>query len=69
MYRIELHHWINNQGYTHSETFDHSETLITAENYAKSLDDDLTPDNPDEAINVEVYNEDDELLSEYWLQK
>lgn len=69
-YRVELHYWKNQQGYSHSETFDNFDDFTTAEEYAKSLDDDLTPENPDEAINVEIYDNDtDELVSEYWLCK
>lgn len=68
-YRVELHYWNNQNGYTHSETIDNIDVCCTAEEYAKSLDNDLTPKNPNEAINIEIFDINDELLSEFWCQK
>lgn len=66
MFRVELNHW-NGSGYSHSETFDNIEENITAEEYVKKLDSPLVP--VADAINVEIYNEDNELVSEYWVEK
>ena len=69
-YRVELHHWRNQQGYSHSEIFDNFDEKMSAEEYFKNFDGDLTPDDPSEAINIEIYDNDtDELVSEYWVQK
>ena len=70
--RVELHHWTENSGYNYSETFDNYETENVAENeaelYVKALDESFDL-KANEAINVELYNEDDELISEYWVEK
>lgn len=70
MIRVEFRHWKANSGYTHSETYDHIEENITAEEYVECLE------NPSDcfsvgqdAINVEMYDEDDNLLSEYFWEK
>lgn len=69
-YRVELHFWKSQQGYSHSETIDNFDEKMSAEEYFKNLDDDLTPDDPNEAINIEIYDNDtDKLVSEYWAQK
>ena len=69
MYRVELKHWNESSGFYSSETFDNIEKLLTAEEYYKTYDGDLTPEDPSEAVNIEIYDTDDELLSDYWLQK
>lgn len=69
-YRVELHHWRNQQGYSCSEVLDNLDEKCTAEEYVKDYDGDLTPEDLEDAINVEIYDNDtDELMSEYWLQK
>lgn len=73
MYRVELHLWNSNSGYYCSSTFENLEEYCSAEEYFKTcesyMDDGLTPEDPDEAINIEIYDEDNNLLSEYWVQK
>ena len=69
MFRIELNHWKNGEGFNFSETFDNIEEYLTAEEYINSYDGDLTPEDPNEAIQLEVYSENNVLLSIFWLQK
>ena len=69
MFRIELNHWKDDEGFTFSETFDNIEEYCTAEEYINSYDGDLTPEDPNEAIQLEVYSENNVLLSIFWLQK
>ena len=74
MTRVELHYWSAEEGYFHSETVDNIEENISAEEYVKRLFDkgggfDI-PDyleNEFYAINVEMYDENDRLVSEYFL--
>lgn len=68
-YRVEAHYWRNQSGYSHSETIDNLSNQMTAEEYVKALDYDLTLEDPEEAVNVEIYSEDDALVSEHWCQK
>lgn len=73
MYRVEFHLWTSNNGYYCNTTFDNLEEYCSAEEYFKicesNTDGGLTPEDPDEAINIEIYDEDDNLLSEFWAQK
>jgi len=73
MYRIEFHLWNSNSGYYCSSTFENLEEYCSAEEYFKACESDmygsLIPEDPDEAINIEIYDEDNNLLSEYWVQK
>lgn len=60
MYRVDLHHWTEGSGYSHSETFDNIEELVTAEEYFNSVDlEDFTG-------NIEIYDEDGNLVSEFF---
>ena len=69
MFRVELNHYFEGEGFKFSETFDNIENLCSAEEYAKNYDGDLIPENPDEAIRLEIYDEENNLISSFWLQK
>lgn len=70
MYEVRLHHWFEDSGYGTLEVFEQLEVFVNAEEYAKCCNVELTPQNPNEAINVEIYDKrTDQLVSEYWLQK
>lgn len=69
MFRVELNHYFEGEGFKFSETFDNIENLCSAEEYAKDYDGNLIPENPDEAIRLEIYDEENNLLSSFWLQK
>lgn len=79
MLRVELHYWHDGSGYSHSETFDEVPEGTTAEQYVTDYNTNqidgnnlLNPLNPDDycdAINVELYNKDNKLVSEFWLEK
>ena len=67
-YRIELNHWVDGSGWSHSETYDHVDELCTAEEYIRSLDPDYRLEAPEDGdIRVEIYDEDDNKLSECWV--
>lgn len=68
MFRVELRHWREGSGYTHGETFDNIEGFCTAEEYLNSLDTPLTV-GEGEGVNVEIYSDDDTMVSEFWLSK
>ena len=68
MLRVELHYWKEGSGYSHSETFDEVPVGFTAEQYVNECDENLLDDEYD-AINVELYDNDNNLISEYWLSK
>lgn len=69
MLRVELHYWKEGSGYSHSETFDEVLVGFTAEQYVNEYDGNLLDDDEYDAINVELYDNDNNLISEYWLSK
>lgn len=69
MFRVELNHYFEGEGFKFSETFDNIENSCSAEEYVKNYDGYLIPENPDEAIRLEIYDEENNLLSSFWLQK
>lgn len=69
MTRVEFRYWKANSGYSHNETIDNIETTMTAEEYVKNLDDAGLYIADHDAINVEMYDENDNLISEYFWEK
>lgn len=69
MFRVELYHWANGSGFSCNETLDNLDEYCTAEEYAKSLD--TSPEEliKDDATKVVVFDEDDNELSSYWINK
>jgi hypothetical protein len=68
--RVELHYWTEGSGYSHSETFDEVPEGFTAEQYVDEYNGDLIDEDRDyDAINVELYDKNNKLVSEYWLEK
>lgn len=70
MNRVDFRYWKEGSGYSHSETIDHIEEDISAEEYINSLIEETGSDLGDyDGINVELYDEDDNLVSEYFWEK
>lgn len=67
MFRVELRHWKAGSGYSHNETFDNIDKVITAREYWDGIDPEIEI-KPDEGINVEIYDEEDNLLSEWFVE-
>lgn len=69
MFRVELYHWANGSGFSCNETFDNLDEYCTAEEYVKSLD--ASPEEliRDDATKVVIFDEDDNELSSYWINK
>lgn len=68
MYRVEIDHWKNGSGCTHSEVFDYMEDYCTAEEYFDSMD--ASPLLPfDDAIVIRIFDDTDMELSEYTVSK
>ena len=64
MYRVEIDHWKNGSGYTHSEVFDYLEEYCTAEEYFNSLD--MIPLlRGDDAVTIRIFDDNDMELSAY----
>lgn len=68
MYRVEFRYWKNGSGFSHNETVDNIDEEISAYEYVNALEDHGILNNYD-GINVEIYDEDDNLLSEYFWQE
>lgn len=68
MIRVEFRYWTKENGYSHNETVDNIDDEITAQEYVNSLEDNGILNNYD-GINVELYDEEDELISEYFWEK
>lgn len=69
MARVEFRFWTAGSGYSHSETVDHIDEDISAEEYVSRLEDAGAYLGDYDAINVELYGEDDNLVSEYFWEK
>lgn len=69
MIRVEFRYWKKDSGYSHNETVDNIDYTITAQEYVKNLEDADLYIAEHDAINVEIYDEDDNLLSEYFWEK
>lgn len=69
MIRVEFRYWKNGSGYSHNETIENIDYTITAQEYVKNLEDADLYIAEHDAINVEIYDEDDNLLSEYFWEK
>ncbi|MBR3468635.1 MAG: hypothetical protein IKH28_02965 [Lachnospiraceae bacterium] len=74
--RVELHHWKEFSGYSHSETFDirfageFVNLAESAKEYYKNFDGDLLDGlEPGEGINIEMYDDNNNLVSEYFIVK
>jgi len=68
--RVEFRYWTEGSGYSHSETVDVIDDHITAEEYIGLLDDkDACFSTGADAINVEMYDGGDNLVSEYFWEK
>lgn len=74
--RVDLHHWKEDSGFSHSETFDSryagefKNLAESAKEYFEDFDGDLLDDlEPGEGINIEMYNDNDDLVSEYFISK
>ena len=68
MYRVELDHWKNGSGYTHSELFDYREEYCTAEEYFDNMV--ASPLLPfDDAITIRIFDDTNIELSEYTVNK
>ena len=67
--RIEFRYWTENSGYSHNETVGYTKDDITAEQYAKSLEDAGLYQGKYDAINVELYDDDNNIVSEYFWKK
>lgn len=65
--RVELHYWKEGSGYSHSEMFDEVPVGFTAEQYVKEYDGNIMDDCEYDAVNVELYDKDNKLISEYWV--
>lgn len=69
---VELNYWIPGSGYSHSEIFENLNELVDAKEYVESCrDNDVYFTNPlDEkngCVNVEIYNKNNELISEFFV--
>ena len=64
-YRVELSHWKNGSGWSHSETFDHVPERCTAEEYIRSLDCELQPPIGCDDTKVAIFDG-DTCISEAW---
>lgn len=67
--RIEFRYWKENSGYSHNETVGYTDGNMTAEEYVKSLEDAGLYQGDYDAINVELYDQDNNLVSEYFWKK
>lgn len=73
-YRVELRYWTDGSGYSYNETFDNFEADSIAENEAelyveacKGNGIDFLDGTDYDAVNVEIYDDDDNLISETWI--
>lgn len=69
MIRVEFRYWKNGSGYIHNETIENIDYTMTAQEYVKNLEDADMYIADHDAINVEMYDDDDNLLSEYFWEK
>ena len=71
MNRVDFRYWKEGSGYSHSETIDHIPEGIGAEEYINRLieNDNVVDPGCFDAINVELYDEDDNLVSEYFWER
>lgn len=67
--RVELRYWNKGSRYSHSETFDEVPEGYTAEQYVKEYDGNLIDDCDYDGVNVELYDKDNNLVSEYFISK
>lgn len=69
MTRVEFRFWTQANGYSHNETVDNIDEVISAEEYIGRLEDAGACLGDYDGINVELYDEDDNLVSEYFWEK
>ena len=67
--RIEFRYWKENSGYSHNETVGYTDENITAEEYVNALEDAGLYQGDYDAINVELYDQDNNIVSEYFWEK
>lgn len=65
-YTVILNHWQDGSGWSHSETFDRIDEACTAEEYLRSLDEQLKPPVGCDNFRCEVYDEDGHCISKCW---
>lgn len=73
-YRVELRYWTDGSGYNYNETFENFEadsiTNDEAEKYVEECKGngiDFLDGTDYDAVNVEIYDDDDNLISETWI--
>lgn len=73
-YRVDMRYWYNGSGYSCNPTFETFKAATITENEAEKYVEELKDNNINlldgtdyDAVNVEIYDDDDNLISEKWV--